>query len=207
MDSAVALVQAYLQLNGYFTVAEFPVVADAADNVETITDVDLIAVRFPLAQPLGASPAHSARPDPRLGVSDDAMDLLICEVKEGRGRVNPNLNRADTLRATLERIGCCAPDHLDHHVRALFQRGVADMGHAAGTRCRARIAVFAGRAGDAHRAPLVISLSHAAREICRFLLEHRAALHAMRVTQPALAYLHLLDKLGVLPQSQPAEVH
>lgn len=204
MDPAVALVQAYLQLNGYLTVAEFPIVAAGPDGVETITDVDLIAVRFPLAQPLGAGPAHAAPPDSGLGVSEDAMDLLICEVKEGKARVNPNLSRADTLRAALERIGCCAPDQVSHHVQALLRRGAAEMEHPRGTRCRARIAVFAGRPGDARRAPVVISLGHAAREVCRFLQEHREALHAMRLTQPALAQLHLLEKVGVLGRAQPA---
>jgi len=173
---------AYLQLSGYLTVAEFP-----------------------LAQPLGAGPAHAAHPDPALRVSDEAMDLLICEVKEGKARVNPNLGRADTLRATLERIGCCAPDQVSHHVQALLQRGTAEMEHLRGARCRARIAVFAGRPGDPRRAPVVISLAHAAREICRFLQEHREALHAMRLTQPALAHLHLLAKLGMLAEPARAQ--
>lgn len=204
MDPAVALVQAYLQLSGYLTVAEFPIVAAGADGVETITDVDLIAVRFPLAQALGAGPAHAAGPDPALRVSDSGMDLLICEVKEGKARVNPNLSRADTLRATLERIGCCAPEHVDHHVQALLRRGTAEMEHPGGIPCRARLAIFAGRPGDARRAPVVISLAHAAREVCRFLQEHREALHAMRLTQPALAQLHLLEKVGVLGRLQPA---
>ena len=203
MDPAVALVQAYLQLSGYLTVAEFPIVAAGADGVETITDVDLIAVRFPLAQPLGAGPAHTAPPDPTLTVGDDGMDLLICEVKEGKARVNPNLSRADTLRAALERIGCCAPEQVGHHVQALLRRGTADMEHPGRTRCRARLAVFAGRPGDGRRAPVVISLAHAAREVCRFLREHREALHAMRLTQPALAHLHLLEKVGVLGRAQP----
>lgn len=198
MDPAVALVQAYLQLNGYLTVAEFPIVAGGADGGEAITDVDLIAVRFPLAQPLGAGPAHAVRPDSALRLTDDAMDLLICEVKEGKARVNPNLSRADTLRATFERIGCCAPDDVNHHVEALLRRGSAEMEHPAGPRCHARVAVFAGRGGDPRRAPVVISLAHAAREISRFLQEHREALHAMRLTQPALAHLHLLEKVGVL---------
>ncbi len=108
MDPAVALVQAYLHLSGYLTVTEFPIVGAGSSGSEMVTDVDVIALRFPLAQPLGAGPEHEARPDPGLRVGDDAMDLLICEVKEGKARVNPNLKRADTLRATLERLGCCA---------------------------------------------------------------------------------------------------
>jgi hypothetical protein len=169
-----------------------------------VPDVDLIAVRFPLAQPLAAGPAHAARPDSALEVGEDSMDLLICEVKEGRARVNPNLTRADTLHATLERLGCCAPDHVGHHVQALLRHGTAEMEHPGGIHCRARLAVFAGRSGNVHRAPVVISLAHAAREICRFLERHREALHGMRLTQPALAHLHLLEKVGVLGHAHRA---
>ncbi len=39
MDHAVALVQAYLQLNGYFTSAEYPIIASAGrSGARTITD-------------------------------------------------------------------------------------------------------------------------------------------------------------------------
>lgn len=48
MDTAVALVQAYLHVNGYFTIAEYPVLeALRADQVRTVTDLDILAYRFP----------------------------------------------------------------------------------------------------------------------------------------------------------------
>lgn len=206
MDPAVALVQAYLQLSGYLTVAEFPIVGAGSSGTEMVTDVDVIALRFPLAQPLGVTAEKAARPDAALRVADDAMDLLICEVKEGKARINPNLSRSETLRLTLARLGCCAPGDVDHHVRALLRHGIADMAHPGGTRCRARIALFAGRPDQGHSAPVVITLTHVAHEVCRFLAEHRETLHAMRLTQPALAHLQLLEKLGVLPQSHATPV-
>jgi hypothetical protein len=44
MDTAVALVQAYLHLNGYFTVVEFPVLeAMRAAPARTVTDLDIRA--------------------------------------------------------------------------------------------------------------------------------------------------------------------
>ena len=53
MDHAVSLVQAYLQLNGYFTSAEYPIMAGAGRNgVRTITDIDVLAFRFPSGLPL-----------------------------------------------------------------------------------------------------------------------------------------------------------
>src|SRR6185436_11352215 len=52
MDHAVALVEAYLQLNGYFTSAEYPILARAGRNgAQMITDVDIMAFRFPCGLP------------------------------------------------------------------------------------------------------------------------------------------------------------
>jgi hypothetical protein len=42
MDNAVALVRAYLQLNGYFTITEYPVVRKTGDgSFRTLTEVDV----------------------------------------------------------------------------------------------------------------------------------------------------------------------
>lgn len=195
MDPAVALAQAYLQLNGYLTITEFPITSGAGAEARAVTDIDLIALRFPGARPVGQSTATGPDTDPLLQIGDDTMDLLICEVKEGKARLNPNLSRSDTLARTLERVGCCAPGHVRHHVESLQRHGVAKMDHR-GVACRARIAVFAGRPGNPRRA-LVVSLAHAAREVCRFLQIHQAELHATQFSQPALAQMGLLMKLGL----------
>lgn len=51
MDTSVALVQSYLHVNGYFTVAEYPVQeAQRAGTPRTVTDVDVLAFRFPRAR-------------------------------------------------------------------------------------------------------------------------------------------------------------
>ncbi|NIA02602.1 MAG: hypothetical protein GWO88_00070 [Planctomycetia bacterium] len=48
MDHAVGLVEAYLQINGYFTVAEYPVIESFGKNHYGIaTDLDILAFRFP----------------------------------------------------------------------------------------------------------------------------------------------------------------
>ena len=48
MDNAVALVRAYLHVNGYFTVTEYPVLEAARHGgYRTVTDLDVLAVRFP----------------------------------------------------------------------------------------------------------------------------------------------------------------
>lgn len=202
MDPAVALAQAYLQLNGYMTVTEFPITRGHGPAATSVTDIDLIALRFPGARAVGNRAGDDPATDPVLQVREATMDLLICEVKEGKARLNPNLSQRDTLTQTLERVGCCPPDHVAHHVDSLLRRGVAKMDHQ-GVPCRARIAVFAGRPGHPRHA-LVVPLAHAAREVWEFLRVHEAELHATQFSQPALAQLGLLAKLGLFRQGRAA---
>ncbi|MEA2490420.1 MAG: hypothetical protein QOH21_2212, partial [Acidobacteriota bacterium] len=89
MDHAVALVQAYLQLNGYFTSAEYPIIAGAGRNgFRTITDIDILAFRFPTGEPLhrGGRSVPTGLDvsdlDLGLGVPDGTIDMIIGEVKE-----------------------------------------------------------------------------------------------------------------------------
>lgn len=201
MDPAVALVQAYLQLNGYLTVTEYPITTGTGQEAKAVTDVDLIALRFPGARAVGGEEEDLLDTDPLLQVGNDAMDLLICEVKEGKGRVNPNLTRGDTLTRTLQRVGCCPRAHISHHVESLLNAGSAVMDHG-GVVCRARLAVFAGRPGRPRHA-LVVPLAHAAREVCRYLHVHGPELHATQFSQPALAQLGLLMKLGLFQYPRP----
>ena len=74
MDNAVALVQAYLRVNGYFTVSEFPVIElRRREGYQTATDLDILAFRFPGSgrlvpvhgRPPQADESHFA-PDPEL---------------------------------------------------------------------------------------------------------------------------------------------
>src|SRR5437763_16812646 len=84
MDHAVALVQAYLQLNGYFTSAEYPIIAAAGRNgFRTLTDIDVLAFRFPSGLPsLAATGKRTPRAldmsdiDPGLGVPAGSIDMV-----------------------------------------------------------------------------------------------------------------------------------
>jgi len=59
VDTAVELVQAYLRVNGYFTVAEYPVL-DAAGpgGPRTIKDLDILGVRLPRTPGASGAAAH-----------------------------------------------------------------------------------------------------------------------------------------------------
>lgn len=85
MDNAVALVQAYLRVNGYFTVAEYPVVeAVRYGGYRERTDLDILAFRFPGAGRLvpagpraGREDALIFEPDPELRCAPDRADMFI----------------------------------------------------------------------------------------------------------------------------------
>ena len=109
MDHAVALVQAYLQLNGYFTSAEYPIIARAGRNgAQMITDVDILAFRFPSGLP---SPGQRRQPqgldvseiDSGLGVNPDSVDMIIGEVKEGRVGINTGFRDPAVLKVVISR--------------------------------------------------------------------------------------------------------
>ena len=83
MDTAVALVQSYLYMNGYFTVTEYPVLElMAGGEYRTVTDVDLLAVHIPGAGRDDADVSGSfVAIDPDLDVDLARIDLIIAEVK------------------------------------------------------------------------------------------------------------------------------
>lgn len=121
MDTAVALVQAYLRVNGYFTVAEYPVLdATGPGGPRTITDLDILAVRLHRAP--GASGTVDAPLDPALGAGGGA-DMIVGEVKEGRPHPNPAMRDPAVLEAAFTRFGCCAPTDAARLVAELLGTG------------------------------------------------------------------------------------
>ncbi|GAA2571350.1 hypothetical protein [Microbacterium binotii] len=129
MDTAVGLVQAYLRVNGYFTVAEYPVLdATGPGGPRTITDLDILAVRLHRAP--GASGTVDAPLDPALGAGGGA-DMILGEVKEGRPHPNPAMRDPAVLEAAFTRFGCCAPTDAARLVAELLETGrtVAPEGH------------------------------------------------------------------------------
>jgi hypothetical protein len=109
------LVQAYLNVNGHFTVTEYPVVeAIKYAGYRTATDLDVLAFRFPGAGRLAElggkkRPPEVAilAPDAALGSLTEQADMIIGEVKEGRAELNQGAKDPAVLRAALTRFGCC----------------------------------------------------------------------------------------------------
>lgn len=166
MDNAVALVQAYLHVNGYFTVAEYPVLESLSHGgYRSITDLDILAFRFagagrPMLSKRGKGAIQIDQetygPDLALGVGADQTDILIGEVKEGSAELNTGIADPITMKVALARFGCCAPAEADEVAHILLKQGHVTLSSGHGL----RIVAF-GSVNETHPKPyLRISLGH-----------------------------------------------
>lgn len=197
MDHAVALVEAYLQINGYFTVAEYPVIeALGKRHYSVATDLDILAFRFPGAGRMIARQGGRQRfaPDPALGIEGDSADMLIGEVKEGRAELNRAARNPDVLRTVLARFGCCSVDTAEDTVQRLIRKGeaVTHAGH------RVRLIAF----GSSHEQPgpggySTLSLGHVLDFVEDYLRRHWEVLRHAQFKHPALGLLMVLEKARI----------
>jgi hypothetical protein len=197
VDTSVALVQAYLRVNGYFTVTEYPVIATRGKSeYRTATDLDVLAFRFPGAGRLVPG-KHPGRDEEHFSV-DDALqtstahaDMLIGEVKEGRAQLNDAASDPAVLRAVLAGFGCCSRRDAPGIAVALIRDGqvLLPTGH------RIRMAIFASIVAGAERPlQLVISLGHIVEFLRRYIDDHWDVLRHSDTKDPALGFLMTLAK-------------
>ena len=203
MDNAVALVQAYLRVNGYFTVVEYPVLEVGRRGAyRTATDVDVLAVRFPGAGMLVPTPGRKGYGDeehsivdPVLGVPAEQPDMLVGEVKEGRAELNAAATDPAVLRTVLVRFGCCPREDAPALVARLLQDGSAPLpdGH------RLRLVAFGsivdstdGSLGNARYAR--IALGHVVEFLQAYLRDHWEVLRHADSKDPAFGFLVTLEK-------------
>lgn len=208
MDPAVAFVESYLRLNGYFTVTEFQVQHPAGNGrFETATDLDILAVRLPRAAETVLR--HPQRPgevrceillaeDPALCPSAELPDILIGEVKEGAAALNRRLTTPEVLHAALRRAGCCPEAHIAHAASALAARGEFFAQGDDGAPCRIRLASFCGYVvKPPSPAALIVTLGHIVGFIMHRLREYRPLLGSAQFKDPILNLFKLLDKMGI----------
>jgi hypothetical protein len=207
MDTAVALVQTYLRLNGYFTVAEFPILSATrrghAAPIRSATDIDILAVRFPGARhqmALGAPAAghdvehtSSDHVDAALRVPADAPDMLIGEVKEGEATLNAAATDPAVIRAVLARFGCCRSDHAAESATRLVREGSVHLrnGH------QVRLAAFGSRApNDRGSKPVALCLTfdHVLARLQSYVRDHWDELRVGGTKDPTLGLLLLQEK-------------
>ena len=200
MDTGVGIVKAYLELCGYFVLAELPVRKPVGPAYRDVTDIDILAVRFPhppaTEMELTTSSLHLLLGvDPRLQIFEQGVDVIIGEVKEGRAELNPALHRLETIAFALRRLGCCPPAEVSEQAAAIARMGSQEM-RMNGVRCRIRLVLCAGQGTAGPSRLLTVPLSW-----CIEFIQDRlkVAPQAMARTQwkdPTLAFFALLAKLG-----------
>ncbi len=205
MNPAVALIRTYLELNGYFTVVEQSVVrADAQGRFREVTDLDVLALRFPRAETVvprgrpGLADDIRFALDDTLDVSRDCMDLIIGEVKEGKPDVNRALRSEDVLYTAVARFGCCPEPDIDRVVDDLATQGMARLrAGEEGIPCRIRLVAFGGGRSGPRRDYTVVSMRDAAHFVQRHIERNHRILNPATVRDPVLGLLHLFRKLDV----------
>lgn len=199
MDNAVGLVQAYLRVNGYFTVSEYPILAaSGGGGYRSVTDLDILAFRFPFAtkhpegwQRNSRNEAPLVLPDPALAIAADQPDMLIGEVKEGRAVLNAAATNPDVVGAALVRFGCSPPDDTASVVDRLLRMGRV----TPASRHVPRLMAFGSSIDDSNpRLYRTVRLGHVVQFLQRYLREYRELMHASDLKDPALGTLLLIEK-------------
>ena len=201
MDRAVALVETYLRVNGYLTVTEYPIIeSDRFGGYRTVTDLDVLAFRFPragrlvLGKQARASKTNLFQADLALGCPPDSADMIVGEVKEGKPKLNTAAREPAVLSAVLTRFGCCQPAEASGVVSELLNRGSAktSCGH------RVRYVVFASQEPDAGATTRgkyhMISLGHVQQFLQDYIREHWGVLRHAESKDPAFGFLVMLEK-------------
>lgn len=196
MNSAVALVEAYLHANGYFTVTGYPIIeAMEGDTYRVRTDIDIMALRLPHARRLipGRGPRGRKHPvfepDPELRPTDERVDLLIGEVKEGHAVLNEGAKDPEVLSAALTRFGGKASGNIESVVRALVRHGEALVKDGP----RVRVVAF-GSHGAPRKSYHVITLGHILEFFHQTVKEHWDIMQHAHFTHPGLGFLMMEEK-------------
>ncbi|MEX2422412.1 MAG: hypothetical protein WD990_00405 [Acidimicrobiia bacterium] len=199
MDVAVNLVESYLRLNGYLTLSELEVQARNADGTyDTLTDVDIVALRFPGDTYVAEAPAaDQARllmiADAELDLSEERVDVIVGEVKQGEAVFNPSLSRPKVLQSVLRRMQWLYPEGIDGVVERLSQGGISFDPARGGGEIRTRMVAFGQSASSG---PHTIALGHVVESLVHFMEHYDDVLRSAQFREPAPALLRLLVKAG-----------
>lgn len=199
MDVAVNLVESYLRLNGYLTLSEFEIQKKGRDgSYRTLTDVDIVAVRFP--GDVVAADSHGFEEGRMLLIHDSALrpepdqvDVIIGEVKQGEAVFNPGLTAHQVLHTVIGRLEWIYGTEIEEIVEEVAREGLAITPSRGIGTVRTRLVAF-GRSPhlDLH----TISLSHIVEQMTDFMTGFDDVLRSANFKDPASALLRLLAKTG-----------
>jgi len=200
MDVATDLVEAFLRSNGYLTLSELPIQAlNKRDDWETVTDVDILALRFPgrvfMADPRDEEQAaYLEVMGVPLFLEEDTIDVIVGEVKQGEARFNPAIAEHQTLHTALHRLAWIYGEgDLDQVVGDLGEKGVCYTPARGGGTVRTRLVAF-GQADEVtmNIIPIAVILE---RSVGRFE-SHEELLRSAGSSSAAASMLKLMHKNG-----------
>jgi hypothetical protein len=198
MDAATALVRLYLHSHAYFAVTDYPIIeAVDEEHYRSVTDVDILAVRLPGAGRIishqGRGRKHDERldvVDPELAPSDDRIDMIIAEVKEGEAELNRGAREPAVLRGALTRFGKIKPEETEEIVGELLRKGEA----TAASGPRVRLMAFGSYRGRSSGHYTVITLKHVLEFLESMMRENWKAMRHAQFKDPALNFMAVLEK-------------
>lgn len=197
MDPAVGLVQAYLRMNGFFTVTEYPVVTETRQGSRVLTDLDLLALRFPGAgRWIQGSNLdwRTFRLDPSLPDSDQHLVMILGEVKEEKTVFNRNAFHPDVLEAALRRYACC--QNVREAALTLSRKGCLTAPLMVGSPCEIHTMLFGGTDAPKRTQTHYVSLRHAAEFLARTIRSHPEVFIAAQPKDTVLDLISIFVKTG-----------
>ncbi len=199
LDIAVNLVENYLRFTGYMTLSEFEVQRrDKKGRFKTITDIDVMAIRFPGDIYIGDPHTEAdcemlVIDDPVLELEDDTIDVIIGEVKQGQAELNAGIKDHGVLHSMLRRVEWVYEEPLQKVITELQRDGIHRSPGKSGSQVRTRLIAF----GRSHYSNLnTIALGHVITTMLDFFEEHEEAYRPIQFREPAPAFLSLLLKAG-----------
>ncbi|MHC4220598.1 MAG: hypothetical protein ACYSU7_19340, partial [Planctomycetota bacterium] len=164
----------------------------------SVTDVDILAVRLPGAGRIitrqGRGRTHDERMevlDPALAPSDDRIDMIIGEVKEGEAELNRGARDPGVLRGALTRFGAIKDEDTESIVGELLRKGHATASNGP----RVRLLAFGSHRGrDAGRHYEVITLRHIVEFLESLMQENWQAMRHAQYKDPAINFMVVLEK-------------
>ena len=199
VDVAVDLVEIFLRVNGYLTLSEWQILAlNDRGQWDTVTDVDIVGVRFPGDSFLAVSSDPLIRETLRVDgdlllLDNDQFDVVIGEVKQGEAVFNPSFNRAETIRGILSRFAFLYPGPILEQVVADLTEKGSCVTQGPGAEVRTRIVAF-GQAENV--GPNVVPIADVIERAVGFIADREDVIRSVRLSNPAAAMLKLLHKSG-----------
>jgi hypothetical protein len=200
VDTAVELVEIYLRLNGYLTLSEWQIqTLSDAGQWQTLTDVDILGLRFPgdiyLADVHDAALRETMRMTGELlMLEDDTVDVIVGEVKEGEAVFNPAVAHHETLHTALHRLAWLYEEgDLEKIIEDLGDHGVCYTPARGGGVVRTRLVAF-GRASELTMN--TVPIGQILGRLATIFDTYDQVLRSMKFSNPAAATLNLLHKTG-----------